>query len=130
MRNNLIFGPPQAVATAQVTQSSIIKTFYGTLSSANGTKDRDTVCSKIDTTVAANYATANLPGILHGSNVYVSGRVNIQWPGLPPSKVTALEATIPTNWVRFYSNPDFILASLFQDSYQGVGTRNTETCDV
>lgn len=131
VRNNLIFGPPQAVATSQVTQSSIIRTFYGTMSSANGSKDVDTVCSKIDTTNSANYAVANFPSILHGTTpgTLVQGRVIIQYPGLAPSKVPTADNTIATNWARYHTNPDFILASLYQDSWQGVGNRNVEVCD-
>jgi hypothetical protein len=58
VRNDKIFGVPQAVATNQVTTSSTIRSFYGVSTSNNGAEGVDTDC-------CADIASeANCPSVL------------------------------------------------------------------
>ena len=124
VRNNLIFGVPQAVASTQVTSSSTIRSFYGTSTSNNGAEGVDTDCCSVIT------AKADCPSVLKTSNnLMVDGRIPIQYPGRTLTEITVIQATVPAGWNRIYTNQDFILQAMFQNSYSGVGTRNVESCD-
>lgn len=121
IRANLGYVFPQTtnagITAIEQGTNSPIQTFWQTTTAKLGnhaTNKNYDCCLNMDTN-------ANCPGLAaSGTNAYITGRVFFK----------GSVAGVPASATESKFKDDFVLASLYQNSFSGTGTRATEKCDV